>query len=53
MQQIRDEPYEQKKEESCEVDSFTPENESKISKASVQRFKEERVEPEAPQELEN
>ena len=53
MQQIKDEPYEPMKEVSCEADSFTPENESKISKASAQRFKEERAEPEAPKELEN
>ena len=52
MQQVKAEPYEPMKEESCDVDSFTPENES-ISKASAQRFKEERAEPEAPKELEN
>lgn len=50
---MKAEPYEPMKEESCDVDSFTPESESKLSKASVQRFKEERAEPEAPKELEN
>ena len=44
---MRDEPY-QVKEEGSLNDSFTPENDSK---QSAEKFKDERVEPEAPQEL--
>ena len=48
--QAREEPYQQLKDERSINDSFTPEDDSK---QSIEKFKEERVEPEAPQELQN